>query len=219
MAKMIERHIRIAEELDAAINAEGERRGEKFNQTVNRILWDEFGTKLGQKRAYVNPQSGQGNGTVLGGATLFDSERINRRDGPDPRHGLVRQLIQDRYRGQFKIECPWDEKEAGQLALLLRANPSWELSDMKRMVENRFMSEGVTPERPMGWLKDLAKYVAGPLDRFGKAMVVPAEKTLEKQGVKLVRHEPGWVRPAAGVPEGSGDSADDAEDGASRDRG
>jgi len=86
----------------------------------------------------------------------------------DARHHLIRTLIQNIHQSKFKIVCQWDGSEARALSILLKANPAWTDDTITAMVTNRFAYDGVTPERPRVWLPQLAKYAAGPLDRFGK---------------------------------------------------
>ena len=34
------------------------------------------------------------------------------------------------------------------------------------MIRNRFKSEGIAPDAPVKWLRDLSSYSVGPLDKF-----------------------------------------------------
>lgn len=86
----------------------------------------------------------------------------------DPRHGPVRQLIQESYLRKFRVVCPWDGSEGKTLDRLLSGNPSWTPEQLAEMVRNRFRSEGIASDRPRKWLPNLGSYAAGPQDRFNK---------------------------------------------------
>ena len=58
---------------------------------------------------------------------------------------------------------------------MLKANPSWEITDWLRMVSNRFLSEGVNGERPRVWLPHISKYARGPLDLYGHPLTQPKQ--------------------------------------------
>jgi DNA-binding transcriptional ArsR family regulator len=83
-------------------------------------------------------------------------------------HGIVTKHIQTLYQSKFGDKCPWDGSEAGQLRKLIEGNPSWQFSTFERLIKARYDSEGVNGERPRTWIAHLSKYMAGPLDRFGK---------------------------------------------------
>lgn len=90
-------------------------------------------------------------------------------DAKDSRHFPIRENIQALFEQRFKMLCPWDKSEAKALDRLLESNPSWSVQDIGRMIMNRFDSDGVTGTRPRVWLPRLTDYLAGPLDRYGKA--------------------------------------------------
>jgi hypothetical protein len=92
----------------------------------------------------------------------------NETEPADPRHALIRQLIQDLHIQKFHVTCHWDASEAKQLDRLLAANPGWNEGQLTEMVSNRFSSEGITSDRPRKWLPHLGSYAAGPQDRFGR---------------------------------------------------
>lgn len=65
----------------------------------------------------------------------------------------------------------WDEKDAGQLALLLRKNPTAELDQLKRWFLNFWKSDINRSALPHTWLLKLPNYREGALDRFGKPLL------------------------------------------------
>jgi hypothetical protein len=83
-------------------------------------------------------------------------------------HGRVTKHIQSLYQSKFGEKCPWDVSEASQLKRIIEGNPSWIFSTFERLINARYASEGVNGERPRIWLPHLSRYMAGPLDRFGK---------------------------------------------------
>jgi hypothetical protein len=91
------------------------------------------------------------------------------KSGDDNVHFQIRDLIQDSHAKQFQQKCQWDGSEGKALTNLIKANPSWKAEDYELMVRNRFKSEAIPPDRPRMWLSNLGRYIAGPLDRFGKA--------------------------------------------------
>jgi hypothetical protein len=86
----------------------------------------------------------------------------------DPRHAATRVRILELHQESFGITSQWDGREGRELDRLLKANPSWSQDDLTRMVESRFQSEAITPDRPAVWLARLGTYAVGPLDRYGK---------------------------------------------------
>lgn len=89
-------------------------------------------------------------------------------DSVDPRHGPVRELIQQLHLKHFRVRCQWDGSEAKVLDRLLSANPSWTEEQITAMVRHRFDSEGIASDRPRKWLPNIGSYAAGPQDRFNK---------------------------------------------------
>lgn len=156
MAKRV--NVRFPDELYGVLMEICVRREETLNGVVMRMLWDHEEVRLSQKGAKTTPQAmpkRHQNDTVLAQPV-------------DARHKEVRELIMKLHENKFKVECPWGAGEAGQLGQLLKTIPGVTVEQLGVMVRNRFRSEGVAPERPMGWIGNLTKYGAGPLDKFGK---------------------------------------------------
>jgi DNA-binding MarR family transcriptional regulator len=84
-------------------------------------------------------------------------------------HAKVRTHVQTLYEAKFGSKCPWTGFEGKRLTELINSNPSWIFTTYERLVNDRYASEGVNGERPGAWLPHLSRYMAGPLDRFGKA--------------------------------------------------
>lgn len=89
---------------------------------------------------------------------------------PDSRHAPVRGAIWKAYeqRNQGR-NCPWGPAQARNLNLVLKSCASWDVEQWVACVENRFLSEAVNiAEDPLRWVRSLASYASGPLDRYGK---------------------------------------------------
>jgi uncharacterized protein YdaU (DUF1376 family) len=86
----------------------------------------------------------------------------------DPRHSPVREFILSLHEKTFPATptCPWDGRTGTVLKKLLKANPSWTVSQIQGMVKNRFDSEGIAPDSSVEWLPRLSSYAAGPLNKF-----------------------------------------------------
>lgn len=105
----------------------------------------------------------------------------------DPRHGIIRSLIQRLFVERFHFKCQWDGSEAKSLSRLLAANPSWTAEQLSAMVKNRFASDALTSERPRLWLANLDKYAGAPVDRFDRAKPVSGSASvLQRQEPKPV---------------------------------
>src|SRR5262249_22576001 len=86
----------------------------------------------------------------------------------DSRHHEIALHIQNLYSKTTNISPPpWGKGEAGALALLLKANPSWTAEHIKRLVDNRFASEVNPAQQPRFWIAKLPDY-AQPLDRYNR---------------------------------------------------
>lgn len=103
----------------------------------------------------------------------------------DTRHPEVRNAIQQgwRERNPGVPTAPWGPTEGRNLALFLRENPSWTTEQILVCLQHRFASEANHSEPPHFWLRNLAKYAGGPLDRFGK----PLKGTLSYEQQKIIR--------------------------------
>jgi len=97
-----------------------------------------------------------------------DAPAADDSDPADPRHAPIRQLIQQLHLKTFRVKCQWDGSEGKALERILSTNPSWNQEQIKRMVCNRFESEGIASDRPRKWLPNIGSYAAGAQDRFNK---------------------------------------------------
>jgi uncharacterized protein YdaU (DUF1376 family) len=71
--------------------------------------------------------------------------------------------------GLVQKSPPWGPRERVEMGVLLDASPDLDLRMFKRSLVNRAGSDDIVhPTPPYKWLKDLAKYSRGPLDRFDK---------------------------------------------------
>jgi hypothetical protein len=143
---------RVPDDLDKAVREAGALRGENLRTTVLRLLWD------GVRTEHVRITDGARTQPV----------RTAHTEAPEPRHGAVRELIEQEHKRKFGSACQWDGSEGKRLSEVLKANPSWTMTQIAGMVRNRYESAGVTGDRPRVWLPNLSKYAGGPLDRFGK---------------------------------------------------
>lgn len=100
----------------------------------------------------------------------------------DSRHVPFRNEIQAYALGK-KVQFVWDESEAKQLSLLLKACPLLQFDDFKQCLLHRARSPG-TPhgERPRVWLPNILKYQEAPLNEFGKTGVGNGNRNQSKTG-------------------------------------
>jgi uncharacterized protein YdaU (DUF1376 family) len=69
------------------------------------------------------------------------------------------------------IPCPWTDVEDRALRQFMRSNPGVVLWAFKELLKNRARSQDVNnADPPRKWIRDLVKYAAGPLDRYGKPL-------------------------------------------------
>ena len=159
----------VPEELFNWLKAEADRKGMSLSALLLSELW---WTKEGRWRDRNGTGTGQLRDSLSHARKLESSEKTGKtdaeRDRADTRHKCVRELIMKVHEETFKTECPWGPGEAGQLGQLLKAVPEMTVDELAVCVRNRFRSEGISPERPMGWIGNLTRYGAGPLDKFGK---------------------------------------------------
>jgi hypothetical protein len=89
---------------------------------------------------------------------------------PDSRHAPVRDLIQRLWlkSNPNYPSAPWAGFEGKALKTFFDSNPSWTAEQIVACVENRFASEVNHAERPSAWIRNLAQYAGGPLDRFNR---------------------------------------------------
>lgn len=95
---------------------------------------------------------------------------------PDSRHVPFKLACQT-YAVHKQVTFAWDESEAKQLALLLKAAPSLTLQEFQACLNHRARSPG-TPhgDRPRIWLPNILKYQQGPLNEFNRTEEVDANK-------------------------------------------
>jgi hypothetical protein len=115
----------------------------------------------------------------------------------DSRHGPVATLVQELFKAQFSVTCPWDGSEGKALNNLLKANPSWTIDELRRMVRNRFASDKVNGDRPRLWLPNLAKYSSAALDQFQKPKTEPPRISPGQGAMNNFQK----LKAAAGIPE------------------
>ncbi len=91
------------------------------------------------------------------------------RPTPDPRHILVKDLLDGYWRRENPRvpTLPWGAADAGALASFLRATPDLTPDVVARCLDHRLASEDRAPgERVHRWIGDLLRYAQGPLNRF-----------------------------------------------------
>jgi hypothetical protein len=88
--------------------------------------------------------------------------------GPDPRNASFKQALADHYRNTVQMDMTWDGSEGKQLSQFLSANPSITLSAFEVILDHCAKSEVSHSDRPRAWLSGATKFLAAPLDRYGK---------------------------------------------------
>lgn len=66
----------------------------------------------------------------------------------------------------------WGKRESAVLRELLKSGPDLQLSVFKRCLQNRAQSDVNPADLPHTWLRDVLRFAAGPLDRYGKPLRV-----------------------------------------------
>lgn len=95
----------------------------------------------------------------------------------DERHTAFKEAIRRYWDSKNKpVEMPWGPAEGKQLGMLLREAPQITLEQFTVMLRNRYKSDVNHGDRPCQWLKWIASYGPGPVDRF---------KLTERQNGKL----------------------------------
>jgi hypothetical protein len=100
------------------------------------------------------------------------------RPAPDPRHLLVKDLLEGYWRRENPRvpTLPWGAGDAGALASFLRANPDLTVDVVSTCLGHRLTSEDHAPgERVYRWVGDLLRYSQGPLNRFKQPLRGSAE--------------------------------------------
>ena len=92
---------------------------------------------------------------------------------PDPRHNAVFQEIALCYEARNSLKVPWSSAHGKALNRLLASLPSWPVENLLHCVRSRFESEVNHSDDPIVWLHNLASYVGGRLDKFGKPAIKP----------------------------------------------
>ena len=67
-------------------------------------------------------------------------------------------------------DCPWTAGDGKALHDLLEASPKLQLDEFRRLLSMRARSEVNPSDLPRTWLRDLKKFSAGSLDRYGKLL-------------------------------------------------
>jgi hypothetical protein len=97
---------------------------------------------------------------------------------PDRRHHAIMQDIDRWYRLRNDgLPAPDMPVLAKHLKWWLDRNPNWPLEVCLRCVTNRFGSDCNHSESPYLWIKHLASYRNGSLDRFGRPRTTNIEPT------------------------------------------
>jgi hypothetical protein len=68
------------------------------------------------------------------------------------------------------VAMPWDGAEGQNLDLWLRASSQTSIEQFTGYLRNRFRSDVNHAERPCSWIRNITRYAAGPLDRFGQPL-------------------------------------------------
>lgn len=90
----------------------------------------------------------------------------------DERHGPVREFIKSCITHATGLPtAPWNGRDAKILQRMLESNPSWDVETFKKLIRNRFRSEGIPRGDPAHkWIPDLPKYANGPLNKFNQEL-------------------------------------------------
>jgi hypothetical protein len=92
----------------------------------------------------------------------------------DPRFPSFRAELFVFWKGQNPDHpCPWIRPDWKALNSFLDSNTSVDLEGFKRMLINLARSDINPTNPPRLWLRNLIKYVDGPLDRYGKPLKQP----------------------------------------------
>jgi hypothetical protein len=88
---------------------------------------------------------------------------------PPSLHYLLSKHIQTRYQEKNGYQCPWNGRTANVIKVFLESHPVWGLTALVQCVDNRFASDRASPsENPASWIPYMDKFLAGPLDEYGK---------------------------------------------------
>jgi len=114
----------------------------------------------------------QSDGVIRGRVTKGET-KANRPKSWD-RFPDFRQEVFDYWKGQ-NPDAPkygWEKRDSAVLRELIESHPDLELEDFKKCLRNRARSEVNPADLPHAWLRDVRRYTAGPLDRYGKPLRV-----------------------------------------------
>jgi hypothetical protein len=107
----------------------------------------------------------------------------------ETRHAPVERFIKSTYQeANDGVDCAWNGRAGKALKDFLteHASSSWPIEKITQCVANRFKSDGVSVSAdPHSWISDLASFLQGPKDRFGKtrAEFAAAPKTKAPRAV------------------------------------
>jgi hypothetical protein len=110
----------------------------------------------------------------------------------ETRHAPVERFIKSTYQeANDGVDCAWNGRAGKALKDFLaeHASSSWPIETITQCVANRFKSDGVSLSAdPHSWISDLASFLNGPKDRFGKtrAKLAAAPKTTAPRTVEQV---------------------------------
>lgn len=101
-------------------------------------------------------------------------KKNKRPGGPDPRHQPFIGAL-EKYWDWMNSESesppamPFSPRTAKKISEFLDANPKITLEQIQDCLNNRAHSDGISPtEDPIAWIAYVLKFLAGPMDRFGK---------------------------------------------------
>jgi uncharacterized protein YdaU (DUF1376 family) len=90
----------------------------------------------------------------------------------DSRHALFKQEVFAYWSGQNPDagELTWSASDGKALQDLLQAAPKMSIGEFRSLLQARAHSDVNPADLPRTWLRDVKKFAAGPLDRFGKPL-------------------------------------------------
>jgi len=111
----------------------------------------------------------------------------------ESRHAPVERFIKSTYQeANGGMDCAWNGRGGKALKDFLaeHSSSSWPIEKITQCVANRFKSDGVSLSAdPHSWISDLASFLQGPKDRFGKTKVelaAAAPKTKAPRPVETI---------------------------------
>lgn len=157
-------------------------------------------------RSISNPSgessTDQGGNLAAGAAAKLSSPAELILTPPEPssppketQHADVERFIKSTYKNATDQQCPWNGRTGKALKDFL-ASHCWTTEVITRCVTNRFKSEGaVIAEDPHFWIPNLAGYLQGPKDKFGKTKAVLSAAPKTKAPRAVVNLPPPTAQP------------------------